>query len=241
MLRPLQQAVQADRGALEALHAAAQAVRGLGLGAARRARPRRGHVHRSRRACSRSGVTDVDGAADATSQRRDGRTATRTRPSCCREDQIEIVVRTIEAKTGLATTHHVRRAALDANEYQPAGRACTQSWPTLAGTPPFHVKLGEQHHRRATRSRSCATASSRSPRRASTYYRFKGLGEMDPDELRETTMDPASRTLVQVTMEDAASADLRVLDADGRPGRAAPRVHRGERPPRDQPGRRSED
>ena len=39
------------------------------------------------------------------------------------------------------------------------------------------------------------------------YYRFKGLGEMDPEELRETTMDPATRTLVQVTMEDAASAD----------------------------------
>jgi DNA gyrase subunit B len=30
---------------------------------------------------------------------------------------------------------------------------------------------------------------------------------MDADELRDTTMDPASRTLVQVTMEDAASAD----------------------------------
>jgi DNA gyrase subunit B len=40
------------------------------------------------------------------------------------------------------------------------------------------------------------------------YYRFKGLGEMDPEELRETTMDPATRTLVQVTMEDAASADM---------------------------------
>ncbi len=40
------------------------------------------------------------------------------------------------------------------------------------------------------------------------YYRFKGLGEMDAEELRETTMDPETRTLVQVTMEDAASADL---------------------------------
>ena len=46
-LRPLQQALQADRGALEAILAPAQAVRGLGLGAARRPRPGRGHVPRA--------------------------------------------------------------------------------------------------------------------------------------------------------------------------------------------------
>jgi DNA gyrase subunit B len=46
--------------------------------------------------------------------------------------------------------------------------------------------------------------------------RFKGLGEMNAEELRDTTLDPANRTLLKVTMQDAGAADemFRVLMGD---------------------------
>ena len=122
------------------------------------------------------------------------------------ERPTELVVRTIEAKTGLATTHHLRRAALDAHEYHRLSDV-HRDLAELVGTPPFTVRLGESERDAGSfeelREEVLAVAQ-----RGIDYYRFKGLGEMDAEELRETTMDPASRTLVQVTMEDAASADL---------------------------------
>ena len=115
------------------------------------------------------------------------------------------MIRTIEAKTGLATTHHVPRATLEAHEYHRLADV-HRELVALTGTPPFTVKLGETTKDAPTfeelRAAILAVAQ-----RGIDYYRFKGLGEMDAEELRETTMDPATRTLVQVTMEDAASAD----------------------------------
>jgi DNA gyrase subunit B len=50
-------------------------------------------------------------------------------------------------------------------------------------------------------------AGKKDPRPRDGVQRFKGLGEMNPNELWETTMDPARRILLQVTLDDAAQAD----------------------------------
>jgi DNA gyrase subunit B len=137
---------------------------------------------------------------------RDGEDGRAYETELLEETDEHVVVRTIEAKTGLATTHRVRRAALDAHEYHRMADVHAEL-AGLAGIPPFTIVLGETTRDAATfeelRDSILAVAQ-----RGIEYYRFKGLGEMDAEELRETTMDPSTRTLVQVTMEDAASADL---------------------------------
>ena len=57
--------------------------------------------------------------------------------------------------------------------------------------------------------------------RGAVVQRFKGLGEMDPEQLWTTTMNPTTRTLVRVTIEDAATAEHQVTVLMG--NRAEPR------------------
>jgi DNA gyrase subunit B len=121
------------------------------------------------------------------------------------EDPMEIVVRAVEVESGLARTHRFRRSLLDAHEYRQLLRVHEQLVDT-AGTPPFMVKLVDQEAQALTFS-ALREEVLRLARRGVEVNRFKGLGEMDPAQLRDTTMDPSRRTLVRVTIEDAAQAD----------------------------------
>jgi len=76
----------------------------------------------------------------------------------------------------------------------------------LVGAPPFQLAFGKKTRRAETfeQLRACALELAKEGIQVS---RFKGLGEMDADELAETTMNPAKRMLVRVDVEDAALAD----------------------------------
>jgi DNA gyrase subunit B len=81
----------------------------------------------------------------------------------------------------------------------------------LAQPPLYKVKWGKDDFEYAYSDRErdgvVALRMQGSTRKAPDIQRFKGLGEMNAGELWDTTMDPAKRLLLQVTLDDAATAD----------------------------------
>jgi DNA gyrase subunit B len=75
-----------------------------------------------------------------------------------------------------------------------------------AGEPPFHLRAGEREEAAATLGEAVAKLMAHA-RQGLEIKRFKGLGEMNPDQLWKTTMDPEARVLLQVKIEDAYEAD----------------------------------
>jgi DNA gyrase subunit B len=114
-------------------------------------------------------------------------------------------VKMVERKTGSASSHTLRREMFATSEYQNFVRVHTEL-KHLAGSAPFKVVLGKKDDE-AESFEDLRRAVIDVAREGVNMQRFKGLGEMNADQLYTTTMDASLRTLQQVQIEDAAAAN----------------------------------
>ena len=76
----------------------------------------------------------------------------------------------------------------------------------IAQPPLYRVQAGKEAHYVYTDEEKDALLKKHGDK-VGGVQRYKGLGEMNPEQLWETTMNPENRTLLQVTVEDAVQAD----------------------------------
>jgi DNA gyrase subunit B len=117
----------------------------------------------------------------------------------------DTVVKAIHNKSGLARNHVLPARLFEGTEYRRFADIHAQLLSSL-GRPPFRVTLKDRVEEAQTFT-DLHRAVLDLAKHGVQLTRFKGLGEMNADQLRETTMDPASRTLQRVTLEDATAAD----------------------------------
>jgi DNA gyrase subunit B len=125
----------------------------------------------------------------------------------------EILVRAVHRRDGLAKAFELSADLVESHDY----RRLVESHRELlsqVGRPPFKVSL-DQKGRTAESFAELRRMVMELARQGVTMQRFKGLGEMNAEQLRETTMDPASRTLERVQIDDAAMAEKIFTDLMG--------------------------
>jgi DNA gyrase subunit B len=125
----------------------------------------------------------------------------------------EILVRAVHRRDGLAKAFELSAGLFESHDY----RHLVESHRELlsqVGRPPFRISL-EQKEKTAESFAELRRMVMELARQGVTMQRFKGLGEMNAEQLRETTMDPASRTLERVQIDDAAMAEKIFTDLMG--------------------------
>ena len=124
-----------------------------------------------------------------------------------------LTVKAIHRRSGLARTHLLPATLFRSNDYRKLVEVHGELLKQV-GRPPFEVALKDQS-RDAISFAELRHEVLDLARRGVSLTRFKGLGEMNADQLRQTTMDPASRTLQRVTIDDATIAAQTFSDLMG--------------------------
>ena len=98
---------------------------------------------------------------------------------------LEAVVESVEYKTILALYEEIKKA----------------------GAPPYLIIHPEEEEKLIRSPEEVVERILEVGKKGASIQRFKGLGEMNPEQLWETTMNPEKRTLLQVRLDDAVAAD----------------------------------
>jgi len=105
---------------------------------------------------------------------------------------------------GLVATQSLPATLFGAAELRPIVEAAAQIADLIQ--PGARIERGGRSHNVSTFSETHAWLMDEA-KRGRTIQRFKGLGEMNPEQLWETTVNPESRRLLKVRIEDAVAAD----------------------------------
>jgi DNA gyrase subunit B len=116
-------------------------------------------------------------------------------------------VKLIETETSAATTISVPAELLASPVYANVRKAYARVADAVGGLPPFTVRLGKREETVETFD-DLRQGALELAKQGLQITRFKGLGEMNEDELWKTTMDPSRRLLIRADVEDASAADL---------------------------------
>ncbi|HLE99007.1 MAG TPA: DNA topoisomerase (ATP-hydrolyzing) subunit B [Gaiellaceae bacterium] len=120
-------------------------------------------------------------------------------------DDDGIVLKAVESETGAASSVVVPSELLASPIYANVVKTYARL-AEIVGRPPFDLAFGKKR-RRADTFAQLREGALELAKEGIQISRFKGLGEMDADELADTTMSPVNRMLLRVEVEDAAAAD----------------------------------